>query len=82
MQSVVHETGLCWHAAGVRSIAFPANGDCLLAATQDGLRAWAWEPVRRLDTVDVPWAKVTCMNSQPCLCTMPFFLEPRGYSFA
>ncbi|KAL3143620.1 Quinone-dependent D-lactate dehydrogenase [Trebouxia sp. C0009 RCD-2024] len=46
----------------VRSIAFPANGDCLLAAVQDGLNVWAWEPVRRLDTVDAPWAKVRDMS--------------------
>jgi len=25
---------------------------------QDGLKVWAYEPVRRLDTVDIPWAKV------------------------
>lgn len=54
----VSDGSVCY-AIGVRSIAFPANGDCLLAAVQDGLNVWAWEPVRRLDTVDAPWAKVT-----------------------
>ena len=44
-------------AAGVKGIAFPANGDCLLAAMQDGLQVLGYEPVRRLDTVDIPWAK-------------------------
>ena len=48
--------------AGVRSMAFSANGDCLLAAGQDGLKVWAWEPIRRLDTVDIPWAKVSSLH--------------------
>ncbi|KAL0021600.1 hypothetical protein WJX79_002836 [Trebouxia sp. C0005] len=47
---------------GVRGIAFPAHGDCLLAATQDGLKVWAYEPVRRLDSVDISWAKVRDMS--------------------
>ncbi|DBA75342.1 TPA: hypothetical protein ACH3X1_010611 [Trebouxia sp. C0004] len=47
---------------GVRGIAFPANGDCLLAAMQDGLKVWAYEPVSCLDTVDIPWAKVRDMS--------------------
>lgn len=42
----------------MRSIAFAADGSCLLAATQDGLTSWAWEPVKCLDSVTVPWAKV------------------------
>ena len=41
----------------MKGIAFPANGDCLLAAMQDGLKVWGYEPVRRIDTVDIPWAK-------------------------
>ncbi len=51
------------YAAGVRGIAFPANGDCLLAAMQDGLKVWAYEPVRRLDTVEIPWCKV-CLRME------------------
>lgn len=47
---------------GVRGIVFPVDGSCLLAATQDGLTCWGWEPVRRLDTVDVPWAKVSASS--------------------
>ena len=53
--------------AGVRSIAFAADGSCLLAATQDSLTSWAWEPIRRLDAVDVPWAKVL---SSPVIANM------------
>lgn len=49
------EFGCC---AGVRTIAFAPDGCCLLAAAQDGLTAWAWEPVGQIDTVEVPWAKV------------------------
>lgn len=63
------DRSICY-AIGVRSVAFPANGNCLLAAVQDGLKVWAWEPVRRLDTVDVPWAKVTVSSHSSCLYTI------------
>jgi hypothetical protein len=47
-------------ATGVRALAFNTKG-CLFSAVQDGLRVWQWEPppAQQLDSVDVPWSKVS-----------------------
>ena len=63
--------------AGVRTIAFAPDGSCLLAAAQDGLAAWAWEPITQLDTVEVPWAKVVSklrLGLEPEVCIGLLFL--------
>ncbi|CAG9464315.1 unnamed protein product [Pedinophyceae sp. YPF-701] len=45
-------------ATPAKQMVFAPDGDALLTANQDGLKAWAWEPARALDYVDMSWGNV------------------------
>ncbi|KAJ9527226.1 hypothetical protein QJQ45_025493, partial [Haematococcus lacustris] len=48
----------------IRATAFHPDGNLLFSALADGLRVWQFEngPITQLDSVDVPWAKVSDMT--------------------
>eukprot|EP00658_Telonema_sp_P-2_P005482 TRINITY_DN12047_c0_g1_i1.p1 TRINITY_DN12047_c0_g1~~TRINITY_DN12047_c0_g1_i1.p1 ORF type:complete len:670 (+),score=113.01 TRINITY_DN12047_c0_g1_i1:73-2082(+) len=47
------------HTTPVRSMTFAPDGSALLAAAQDALKVWGWEPVRIHDHIDVAWNQVS-----------------------
>eukprot|EP00873_Tetraselmis_striata_P015285 jgi/Tetstr1/435549/TSEL_024453.t1 len=49
-------------ALPARAIHFTPDGSHLLAAQQDGLRVYSWEPAQQHDWVDAAWTKVADMS--------------------